>query len=319
MTNIRTYSFLISHPSDVENSIIESIKTSVKEWNSCNSEHYRICFEAYDWENDIPTCTLPQSGQDVINNYIDRRCDAVLACFNRKLGSPVDGAASGTVSEIENAIVAGKPVGMLVVHQNDIEHETTLVEYIQKYRGLYKEFDSEESLKHQLILWLNARASYAYCQPDPDTEKYREVVRRDKDIEILPKTIIKNYFPNPFFRRTNPSFLYSPESSMTTVNDGLTSSADCIFLFKEYTCQSTWYCLRTLGLRNGIVILRDVRGKEYGILYPEFPHIDVYIPNGIRLEVVFHPQHNNIMACHYFGLTNAHIFAFDAHTAPFPR
>ena len=94
---------LISHPGDVAEDVLERVYES---FTRCNSEHRStgIRFYPFEWEKDIAATAEVMNGQSVIDFHAETRCDATLAVFNTRLGSPTNESLSGTVHEIEESV-----------------------------------------------------------------------------------------------------------------------------------------------------------------------------------------------------------------------
>lgn len=108
MDKIR-YTVLISHPSDVDEKTLDFIYQCFDMWNEQNQA---LPFEFYpfEWDKDVATLSEVANGQDVIDSVAEAYCDAVLAVFNKRLGSPVNDSISGTVHELEECIEMISPL-----------------------------------------------------------------------------------------------------------------------------------------------------------------------------------------------------------------
>lgn len=148
MDKIR-YTVLISHPSDVDEKTLDFIYQCFDMWNEQNQA---LPFEFYpfEWDKDVATLSEVANGQDVIDSVAEAYCDAVLAVFNKRLGSPVNDSISGTVHELEECIENDKPAGMIIDSQEVDSREQKLIDYINDFKGLYKEYDSKEKLSREI-------------------------------------------------------------------------------------------------------------------------------------------------------------------------
>lgn len=131
MDKIR-YTVLISHPSDVDEKTLDFIYQCFDMWNEQNQA---LPFEFYpfEWDKDVATLSEVANGQDVIDSVAEAYCDAVLAVFNKRLGSPVNDSISGTVHELEECIENDKPAGMIIDSQEVDSREQKLIDYIKVY------------------------------------------------------------------------------------------------------------------------------------------------------------------------------------------
>lgn len=99
---------MIASPSDVPNER-RIVREVVNEWNYVNSQSRRIVLMPTEWE----THTAPELGsstaQELINTRVLKHCDLLIGVFWTRMGTPTNGAASGTADEIERHVEAGKP------------------------------------------------------------------------------------------------------------------------------------------------------------------------------------------------------------------
>ena len=105
--NIIQYNLLISCPDDVHEKI-EVIEKAVKKFNDQFSDILGIYIRTKHWLKD----SYPQSGgkpQELLNKRF-KDCDACIAIFGTKFGTPTDKYGSGTEEEIENMLSSGKQV-----------------------------------------------------------------------------------------------------------------------------------------------------------------------------------------------------------------
>lgn len=108
--NIVKYDLLISCPGDVKNEIT-LIKESVDEFNEKFSDTLGIMIQTRYWK----TSSYSQSGkkpQELLNEQFVKNCDAAVAVFWTRFGTPTDQYGSGTEEEIEIMLNAGKQVFM---------------------------------------------------------------------------------------------------------------------------------------------------------------------------------------------------------------
>lgn len=103
----QVFKVMISSPNDVEKEG-DIIKEVLSNWNSINSEKYKIVLLPVSWK----THTSPDAGdtpQNIINKQILKDCDLLVGVFWTRIGTPTKVYASGTVEEIEEHIKTGKP------------------------------------------------------------------------------------------------------------------------------------------------------------------------------------------------------------------
>lgn len=98
---------MIASPSDVakERQLIRDV---LAEWNAIHSQDRHVVLAPIGWE----THAVPEMGdppQKIINRQLLSDCDALVAVFWTRLGTPTESAPSGTVEEIREHVAAGKP------------------------------------------------------------------------------------------------------------------------------------------------------------------------------------------------------------------
>ena len=105
---ITAYDLLISCPGDVVQ-FIDVIKECVDSFNRTIGKVNNSEIVARHWSMD----SYPQSGdrpQELINKQFVRDCDAAVALFWTKFGTPTDKYGSGTEEEIEEMLSSDKQV-----------------------------------------------------------------------------------------------------------------------------------------------------------------------------------------------------------------
>ena len=108
--NVTLYNLLISCPGDVKDEV-DLIESAVNEFNELYAEPLGITIKTRHWNKS----SYAQSGgkpQALLNNQFVNNCDAAVAIFWTKFGSPTDEYDSGTEEEIENMLKSGKQVFM---------------------------------------------------------------------------------------------------------------------------------------------------------------------------------------------------------------
>ena len=108
--NVTLYNLLISCPGDVKEEIT-LIESSVDEFNEYYADTLGITIKTRHWSKS----SYSQSGgkpQSLLNEQIVDKCDAAVAIFWAKFGSPTDEYGSSTEEEIERMLQSGKQVFM---------------------------------------------------------------------------------------------------------------------------------------------------------------------------------------------------------------
>jgi len=152
-TNITQYELLISCPGDVKKEV-ELIKEVVHKFNSEFSKTLGIMIQERHWVKD----SYPASGdkpQEILNKQFINECDAAVAIFWTRFGTPTDEYGSGTEEEIEKMLSMGKQVFMyfsdspVSLSEIDSEQYEKVKEFKGKYtdRGLYWEYKTADEFK----------------------------------------------------------------------------------------------------------------------------------------------------------------------------
>ena len=161
--NIMQYSLLFSCPGDisVERDIAKKV---VDEFNHLYSSTFGVSLILKYWGTDV----YPESGgkpQDLINAQLVDKCDAAIAVFWTRFGSPTDKYGSGTEEEIERMLQSGRQVFLyfsdkpLPPSEQDSEGYKKIKEFRNKYsnKGIYWTFSTESQFKDLLT------AHLTYC------------------------------------------------------------------------------------------------------------------------------------------------------------
>lgn len=152
--SVTLYKLLISCPGDVTEEI-ELINDSVNRFNEFYSDELGITIQTKHWSKS----SYAQSGgkpQALLNEQFINDCDAAVAVFWTRFGSPTDKYGSGTEEEIELMLEAGKQVFMyfsdkpISPSQNDHEGFQKIKEFRDKYKdkGIYSTYTTNEEFKN---------------------------------------------------------------------------------------------------------------------------------------------------------------------------
>lgn len=152
---ITAYDLLISFPGDVIE-YLGAIRQSVENFNRVFGRINNIEVVTKHWTTD----SYPQSGdkpQELLNKQLVRDCDAAVALFWTRFGTPTDKYASGTEEEIEEMLSAGKQVFMYFLDapinpsQVDMEQYKKIIDFRKKYKdkGIYAIIKDKEELQRK--------------------------------------------------------------------------------------------------------------------------------------------------------------------------
>ena len=152
---ITAYDLLISCPGDVSK-YIEVVRECVESFNKTLGVVNNSEIATRHWSTD----SYPQSGdkpQELLNKQFVRDCDAAVAIFWTKFGTPTDKYGSGTEEEIEEMLSSGKQVFMYFVDEPvnpsnvDLEQYKKINEFKEKYkdRGIYVTVKNDNELRKE--------------------------------------------------------------------------------------------------------------------------------------------------------------------------
>ncbi len=147
------YDLLISCPGDVQDEI-DLIKDCVEEFNERFSDTLGVMVQTRHWK----TSSYSQSGgkpQDLLNEQFVNDCDAAVAVFWTRFGTPTDRYESGTEEEIEIMLDAGRQVFMYFSDKPfspskiDSDQYAKIMSFRDKYKdkGIYFMYDSNDEFR----------------------------------------------------------------------------------------------------------------------------------------------------------------------------
>jgi hypothetical protein len=150
---ITAYDLLISCPGDV-NKFVDTIRECVDDFNRVYGNINNMEITTKHWSTD----SYPQSGdkpQELLNKQFVRDCDAAVAIFWTKFGTPTDKYGSGTEEEIEEMLSSNKQVFMYFLDAPinpsnvDMEQYKKVQAFKEKYkdRGIYFIVKDEHELR----------------------------------------------------------------------------------------------------------------------------------------------------------------------------
>lgn len=152
---ITVYDLLISCPGDVSD-YVNIVNECVDGFNRTLGDINNAKIEAKHWSTD----SFPESGdkpQELLNKQIVRGCDAAIAIFWTKFGTPTDKYGSGTEEEIEEMLSAKKQIFLYFVNEPinpselDQKQYNKIKEFKEKYkdRGIYCEVKNKDDFRTQ--------------------------------------------------------------------------------------------------------------------------------------------------------------------------
>lgn len=175
--NVTLYTLLISCPGDVKEEI-SIIQSAVDEFNELYAEPLGITIQTKYWGKS----SFAQSGgkpQALLNEQFVNKCDAAVAIFWTKFGSPTDGYGSGTEEEIEIMLQSGKQVFMyfsdksIPPSQMNEDGYKKVQAFRERYkdRGIYFTYSSDDEFKKLFFAHLSMYFLSDKKIKDTETEK----------------------------------------------------------------------------------------------------------------------------------------------------
>lgn len=165
--NSKVYQVMIASPGDVatERNIIRQVLT---EWNDINSFSRQKVFLPVGWE----THSSPEMGshpQEILNKKVLKNCDLLVGVFGTRVGTKTLKYPSGTIEEIEEHLITGKPAMLYFYNFEegnkpeyfDEDQYEKLLEYQKncRDRGLYESYtdsnDFREKFNRQFQIRIN--------------------------------------------------------------------------------------------------------------------------------------------------------------------
>lgn len=201
---ITAYDLLISCPGDV-NEFIDVIRDCIDNFNRILGSVNNMEVVAKHWSTD----SYPQSGgkpQELLNQQFVRECDAAVALFWTKFGTPTDKYGSGTEEEIEEMLSFNKQVFMYFFDKPvnpssiDMDQYKKVEEFKTKYkdRGIYSVVKDEQELRQQFtnhlamyflpIIMKDRGESVSFEKKSIPILKVRDINSEDESVAILQYT-----------------------------------------------------------------------------------------------------------------------------------
>lgn len=179
--NVTNYSLLISCPGDVQEEV-RIIDDCVSQFNALYTDALKITITTKHWRKD----SYAQSGgkpQELLNDQFVNDCDAAVAIFWTRFGTPTDKHGSGTEEEVEIMLSSGKQVFMyfsdkpLSPPQINEEGYKKVQAFRNKYkdRGIYFTYSSDEEFKTLF---------FAHLSQHFLSEKRLEEVKRERHSKL---------------------------------------------------------------------------------------------------------------------------------------
>ena len=192
---ITAYDLLISCPGDVVQ-FLDIIRECIDSFNRTIGRVNNAEIVARHWSTD----SYPQSGdraQEVLNKQFVRECDAAVALFWTKFGTPTDKYGSGTEEEIEEMLSAGKQVFTYFLNMPvdpstiDMEQYERVKSFKKRYedgnekRGTYAVVKDENELRKEFTNHLAMHFLPLFVGEKPQLEKKASPILKIKDAKLM--------------------------------------------------------------------------------------------------------------------------------------
>ncbi|MCI9605193.1 MAG: hypothetical protein HFF03_00785 [Oscillospiraceae bacterium] len=159
--NVVLYNLLISCPGDVQGEV-KLIEDAVGEFNELYTKPLGITIQTRHWSKS----SYAQSGgkpQALLNEQFVSECDAAVAIFWTRFGTPTDEYGSGTEEEIEIMLQSGKQVFMYFSDKScppsqvDDEGYKRVRAFREKYKdkGVYFTYSTDEEFRKLFLAHLS--------------------------------------------------------------------------------------------------------------------------------------------------------------------
>ena len=198
------YDLLISCPGDVTNEIT-LINKAVEEFNSLYSDVLGIVIQTRHWSKD----SYPQSGgrpQALLNEQFVKSCDAAVAVFWTRFGTPTDKYGSGTEEEIEIMLAGGKQVFLyfsdkpVTPSQHKPEEYARVKAFQEKHKAdiLYGTYESDEEFYKKFFAHLSQHflAEKRVSEIKEDRRSKLCLMGIGSDGKLTDKAVYQKYQPN---------------------------------------------------------------------------------------------------------------------------
>jgi len=201
MKRVYLIKVFIASPGDMEEERTLSEKI-ITDWNNEYTDDKKVVLMPIKWEQDSTSSYHPlKTGQTIINQQLLDNADILIAMFNKKLGTPINGYRSGTVSEIEEFYKEHKDhLGIFFKNIentpfliNEAVEASRLLEFKEEIssKGLYREYNYF-NIKQFLTAEVNKLVSKFNSDNVPSINKAKTIINFDsiwKDEESVPTNL----------------------------------------------------------------------------------------------------------------------------------
>lgn len=227
-TNVKRYQLLISCPGDVKEEV-QIIKDAVSKFNSTFTDTLDIMIQTRHWSKDSYPATGGKA-QEILNKQIVDKCDAAVAIFWTRFGTPTDEYYSGSEEEIERMIASEKNVFLYFSNvpvppdSIDSEQHQKVKDYKAKFeKGLYREYNSLDEFKELFYDHISKYFSELSDDEEITGEKKPEIEVKliDAEKEGVPEEPYKYKIANGLitYRKLSEDDLFEDIADRVTIDD----------------------------------------------------------------------------------------------------
>ena len=200
---VTKYSLLISCPGDIKDEIA-IIEKCVKQFNALYSDTLGLFIETKHWKKN----SYAQSGgkpQALLNEQFVKDCDAAVAIFWTRFGTPTDEYGSGTEEEIEIMLNSGKQVFMyfsdkaLSPSKQDQDGYKKVQSFKEKYidKGVFFSFLTNEEFEKLFFAHISQHflSQKRVAEINDNRRSQLKLVGIDKENHISDKAVLQPFCP----------------------------------------------------------------------------------------------------------------------------
>lgn len=193
---------MIGGPHDTED-LAKVVAEEIADWNALNGRNTSLTMSPVHWKTHVSP-TMSGQAQSIIDKSLTSQADDMIAIFGNHLGSPIDGAVSGTASEIQRFQSRGKQVQVYFSDApvNRRDRQNPELDRLDEFRawtranGLYATYQSTDDFRSQVrrnltLLgnrYVEARgensAEYIMNRPMPDLLNIRQTILNRYRIDL---------------------------------------------------------------------------------------------------------------------------------------
>jgi len=207
--NVTQYDLLISCPGDIQEDELTAIDSAVSDFNRTYEDVLSLRVRTKHWQKD----SYAESGdepQALLNKQFVSECDAAVALFWTRFGTPTDQYGSGTEEEIEIMLETGKqvflgfsenPIPPSSLSSNDMIDEYAKVQAFKegyRNRGIYFTYSSANDLHKKFYAHLSKHFLSLSCLEEAENKHQpllyvKSIIEKSFSDYLVPSKILVPY------------------------------------------------------------------------------------------------------------------------------